>query len=294
MNKLIRTFMLLAAVIPLAGKAQRTAEVSGTYTYVVSDNDRITLREAKRKCVELAKAEAIKKEFGQLVTSDVIDTNAETNGESVSSYFWENTVAMAKGEWLGDTKEPVINIAYEDGKLIFTAEVCGTVREIIQAQTSIKWDIMKDVHGKKEPTMSFVSGERIYVQLRSPSNGYVAIYLILGENETSCLLPYKHDATGRVPVNSGRDYVFFDKEVDPTASHYKLSTNKGLEYNQVVVIYSPNPFTKCIDNVGDARHPNSLSTREFQKWLLSCQRTDRDMVVLKKWVEIQNHRQGDN
>lgn len=266
--------------------AQREATVSGKYTYTITDHDDITLRAAKLKCMELAKAAAIKAEFGELITSDVIDSNVETNGELKSSYFWENTVAMAKGEWLGDTQPPVVNIVYEDGKLVFSVEVHGRAREIIQAKTDLKWEVQKDGQDGHKETSYFDSGERVYVKFRSPSDGYVAVYLMAGDDETSCLLPYPKDSDGQHPVKGGRDYVFFDKSVDPLAYHYKLSTKREQEDNQLVIIYSPNPFTKCNDITGDKLHPNSLSTHDFQKWLLHCQRMDRDMVVNKKWVKI--------
>ncbi len=285
----IRLFLSLCIMMPFVAVAQRTVTVNGTYTYIVGDNDDISLREAKVKCVELAKAEAIKAEFGEMITSDVIDTNLETNGEASSSFFWENTVAMAKGDWLGDTKSPELDIEYKDGKLVFKAEVWGKVREIVQAKTDLKWNIMKEILGQKSETTSFVSGERIFVRFRSPSDGYVAVYLIVGDDETSCLLPYRKDPSGMFKVRNGKEYIFFDKDEDPRASFYKLSTQHEKEANQLVVIYSPNPFAKCTDITGDARHPNSLSTHDFQKWLLKCQRADRDMVVAKKWVTIRKN-----
>lgn len=289
MMSYIRLFLSLCIMMPFVAVAQRTVTVNGTYTYIVGDNDDISLREAKVKCLELAKAEAIKAEFGEMITSDVIDTNLETNGEATSSFFWENTVAMAKGDWLGDTKSPELDIEYKDGKLVFKAEVWGKVREIVQAKTDLKWNIMKEILGQKSETTSFVSGERIFVRFRSPSDGYVAVYLIVGDDETSCLLPYRKDPSGMFKVRNGKEYIFFDKDEDPRASFYKLSTLHEKEANQLVVIYSPNPFAKCTDITGDARHPNSLSTHDFQKWLLKCQRADRDMVVAKKWVTIRKN-----
>lgn len=289
MMSYIRLFLSLCIIMPFVAVAQRTVTVNGTYTYIVGDNDDISLREAKVKCIELAKAEAIKAEFGEMITSDVIDTNLETNGEATSSFFWENTVAMAKGDWLGDTKSPELDIEYKDGKLVFKAEVWGKVREIVQAKTDLKWNIMKEILGQKSETTSFVSGERIFVRFRSPSDGYVAVYLIVGDDETSCLLPYRKDPSGMFKVRNGKEYIFFDKDEDPRASFYKLSTLHEKEANQLVVIYSPNPFAKCTDITGDARHPNSLSTHDFQKWLLKCQRADRDMVVAKKWVTIRKN-----
>lgn len=294
MKSYLNNLLFLSLLTPTMVMAQRTATVQGTYTYVVGDNDNITLREAKLKCVELAKADAIKTEFGELITSDVIDTNVETNGEASSSYFWENTVAMAKGDWLGDTKAPEISVTYVNGKLIFHANVWGKAREIIQAKADLKWSILKDGNDQKVETTSFNSGERIYMKFRSPSAGYLAVYLIVGDDETSCLLPYRRDPDGMQPVRSGKDYLFFEKEADPLATYYKLSTKREVEDNQLVVIYSPHPFTKCNDITGDERHPNSLSTHDFQKWLLKCQRADRNMVVVKKWVKIRKANTGNH
>ena len=281
----ILTSLLL---LPLTDYAQRVAEVTGSYTYEVSENDDISLRQAKIKCVELAKAAAIKAEFGELITSDVIDSNVETNGESTTSYFWENTVAMAKGDWLGNTVPPVINIEYKNDRLVFTAEVQGKAREIVQSKTDIRWDIMKDGNGKRIVSNNFDSGERVYAKFRSPADGYVAVYLIVGDDETSCLLPYHRDDDGRYPVKGGKTYLFFDKEEDPDAVAYKMKTKLSQEDNQFVIIYSPHPFTKCNDISKGKLHPNSLNTHDFQKWLLRCQREDHDMVVSKKWIKILN------
>ena len=279
----------LCYLLPLGAGTQKVMEVHGTYTYAVGENDNITLREAKRKCVELAKAEAIKAAFGELITSDVIDSNTETKGESSTSYFWENTVAMAKGEWLEDTQPTHIKIAYAQDRLLFTAEVWGKAREITQTQTDLQWSVLREDNGQKKETAEFTAGERVFVKFRSPADGYVAIYLITGDDETACLLPYKKNVTGRNPIRHNREYLFFDKQEDPEATYYKLSTQHETEENQLVVIYSPNPFTKCNDITGDKLHPNSLSTHDFQKWLLKCQRADKDMVVNKKWIKIKKN-----
>lgn len=284
--KLLSVFILMCANLQPSAFAQKTVAVHGVYNYEVSTNDNVTFKEAKLKCIELAKAEAIKGEFGELITSDVIDTNVETNGEATSTFFWENTVAMAKGVWLGETKPTEFNVEYTDNKLIFKAEVWGTAREIIQAKADLKWKIMKEVDGKMQESNRFINGERVFLNFRSPADGYLAIYLITGDDETACLLPYKKDPTGRFRIKRGTVYTFFNREVDPETVQYRLKTNHPLEDNQLVIIFSPNPFTKCNDITGDARHPNSLSTHDFQKWLLSCQRADSDMVVDKRWLKI--------
>ena len=289
MNKRIAYFILaILTLIPVSATAQKDVEVHGTSVYEVGENDNITLREAKRKCLELAKAEAIKAEFGELITSDVIDTNAETNGETTTSFFWENTIAMAKGDWLGDTQEPQLDIEYKDGKLVFTAEVWGRAREIMQSKADLKWKILREENGEKEETNRFRDKDKIYISFRSPADGYVAVYLIQADDDTSCLLPYKNDSDGRFQIKRGKEYVFFDRESDPAnyPYPYKLTTKHAMEDNQLVIIYSPNPFTKCNDVSNDPKRPNTLNTHDFQKWLLKCQRSDSDMIVNKKWVKI--------
>ena len=285
-SKLLSLFLLASVNLPLCVLAQKTVQVHGEYSYEVSENDNITFREAKRKCIELAKAEAIKAEFGEMITSDVIDTNVETNGEATSSFFWENTVAMAKGDWLGDTKPAELSIEYEDGKLIFKAEVWGTAREIKQAKADLKWKIMKRDDGEMEETNRFFDRERVFLSFRAPADGYLAVYLITGDDLSSCLLPYAKDPTGKYQVKRGKEYVFFDKENDPETVRYILSTEQPMEDNEFVIVFSPNPFIVSNNTAGDRKRPATMPTFEFQKWLLRAQRADSDMLVDKRWVKI--------
>lgn len=289
MKQLLSALLLLAAsCLPATLWADKGVSVHGTYTLTIGDNDDITLRDAKRKCIEMAKADAIKKEFGELVSSDVMDQNVEVNGESVSSYYWENTVAQARGTWLADRQPAQLNIVYSAGKLIVSAEVWGEAREIKQAQTELEWDIMKPNGDKRVKATQFGNRERIYVTFRAPADGYVAVYLLEGHDETSCLLPYPKDNDGKFPIKGGKSYTFFDKTTDQEAVHYVLKTAQAVEDNELIIIYSPNPFVKCNDKSNDPKRPGQLNTRDFQKWLLKCQRADEEMVVNKRWVKIVN------
>ena len=78
----------ILCLCPSMSWAQKEEKVHAIYTYSIGFDDNITLHDARLRSIELAKAEAIKAEFGELVTSDVIDTNGD---------YWENTVAKAKG-----------------------------------------------------------------------------------------------------------------------------------------------------------------------------------------------------
>lgn len=279
--------LFLAGILAssIGASAQRTAHVNGKYSYIVTDNDNITLKEAKIKCIELAKADALKNEFGMMVFSDFINSEHMDNDE-ISSYYLMDTSSSVKGEWLGDDREPAISIEVNGDDLVFTAEVWGTAREIIRAATELKWEAMKDVDGKRIAADKFDSGERFFLNFKAPIDGYVAAYLITGDDDTACLLPYKRDSSGRVPVKGGKEYVFFDKTVDPAATYYKLSTGRELEIDQLVVVFSPHPFTKDVSISSDSRKPDHIGQKDFAKWLLKNQRADKDMVVGRKIVTI--------
>lgn len=284
LSLLLMQATMLLYVLP--AYAQKIEKVHGVYTFEVSDEDNVTLREAKRRCIEMAKGQALREKFGSLVASDIIESNVETNDGEANSQFWENTVDMAQGEWLGETKPPLISASYTDGKLLFKAEVWGEARKIERAKTDIQWSIVHDVNGQLVETKAFTSGERLYVNFKSPASGFVAIYLIENYENTYCLLPYKNDKTGQFAVTAGRNYTFFDKRTDEHAKQYPLKTDREVEANTLVLIYSPNPFTKCIDERGDMRHPDMVSTLDFQKWLLKNQKADKGMMVVKKQVVI--------
>lgn len=279
------TISLFLLMVFTTLSAQRTASVHGISTFSISENDNITLKEAKIKCIEEARAEAIKDEFGELILSDFIISEREVNDE-ISSIYLKDVASSVKGEWLADEKEPKVDIEYDGKNLNFTVEVWGKAREIIRAKTDLKWQVMKDHEGKKIKSEQFDSGDRFFVKFKSPSDGYVAIYMITSDKETTCLLPYRKDNSGRYKIKGGKEYVFFDKEEDPNASYYKLTTNQPQEMNQLLIIYSPHPFAKCSDKSVDPRHPNVIEMKDFAKWLLKNQRADNEMMIERKLVTI--------
>ncbi|MCM1489485.1 MAG: DUF4384 domain-containing protein [Muribaculum sp.] len=267
-------------------RAQRTATVSAKYDYVLGENDNVTIRQAKLKALDMARSEAIKNEFGMLVASDFINTEVGANDE-FSSYYMAETSTSVKGEWLGDESEPKVEMMLDpNGDLHFIAEVKGKAREIVRAKTDLKWSVQRVAGGRKTDADEFDNKERFYINFKSPADGYLAVYLITGDDDTSCLLPYRSDTSGRFEVKGGEEYALFDKSLNPKADYYRFSTQLPRESNQLVVLYSPHPFTKCTDTSKDPKRPNVLSQKDFAKWLLKMQRADNELVVNKKWVTI--------
>jgi len=290
-------FLLIGLNIPLSSFAQRTAMVEGESEYVVGVDDNITFAEAKQRCIDEARTNALKKEFGEMVVSDFIDTNVEVDGKQVGSYTGDEVRTLAKGDWLGDTQEPEISIEFIDGKLYFKAHVWGEAREVVQAQTDVSVIIQRQGAKEKEPSTQFLDGENFFVNFQSPIDGYVVIYLEdIASGVASCLLPYRKSPSRSVYVKSGRAYTFFDKELDndPNADKMRLRTSKAVERDNLVVIFSPKKFTKCIANTVDAKHPDLVPIREFRTWLRKNQKLDNEMVVVQRSVKITNPNVVDN
>lgn len=278
--------MLVVTGTSHVASAQKTATVSADYTFQVSPTDNITFQNARIKSIEYARAKAISDQFGTLVASDFMSTEMGVTNDTRSFYVLD-TQNSARGTWLEDLETPEVKVECVNNEILFTAHVKGIAREIKRASTEIEVTISNEpeIKGKKSVEV-FNSGERIYLDFRAPHDGYVAIYLITGDEETSCLLPYRNAASDRVFVKGGRHYVFFDKNVDPTATQYKLKTPYDREFNQLVVIFSRQPFNKCTDFSSDELHPNWLSRKDFANWLLKNQRADDEMVVKRIWIAI--------
>lgn len=291
-NKKILTLVMLSAVwflfVQMTNKSN-TKKVHGTATMIIDLSDNITMSEAKVECVKKARCEAIKEAFGETIVSNTNMVDAEVNGQDLSQ-FVEETNLMLQAEWLRDTKEPEVTIAYEEGKLIVKAEVWGEASEMKQPQIDLKWKVLCGGTDDRFESSTFKNKERVYVSFRAPVAGYVAIYLLDSNNkEASCLLPYKTNASGMQKVAANKKYIFFDRNSDPKAIGYNLTTKAPVEIDQVVLIFSPHPFAKCAEITGDRRHPNSLAIEDFTKWLNKLRTYDSDMVIDKtKYLKITN------
>lgn len=283
-----KIYILLAFILlDISASAQREVEVEGTSVLVMEED--MTLGEAKKKVIENAKVEAIKSEFGTMVVNNVLIHTNDNNGNTNSGYS-ESTLEVAKGDWLGDTAPAAISVSFTGGKLILTATVKGIAREILHAKTQIEWNTLNkpNLNGI---TTTFNNGDNIYVSFRSPRNGYVALYLIGPDGKAYCLLPYAATSNGQYSVIANKQYLFFDSESDMESNKkYRMTTNMNVENNDVILIFSPNPFNKTYDRKETSRLPNSVSGMEFQQWILKCQQSDRDMIVSKKSVKIINNK----
>lgn len=283
-------FLLAGIALPQMSYGQRTAEVVGEYEVQFRDDYEITFYDAKRRCIELAKNDALKNEFGEWVGHFVEIDDTGKDGKNTGSYFRERLEVRGKGEWLGDTREPEIEIAYHDGTLFYKARVWGKAREIVTNHALLKWMIQHDDVSGRQVTLNLKHKERFFVNFQSPIDGYVAIYLMEEDGNGSCLLPYRRSNLRSYEVKGGRDYTFFDKnmDLDPLVDRLSLSTVKPRERFTIWLVFSPNRFTKCVDKKVDASHPNSVSIKDFREWKMQNQLSDHDMQIESKTIIVVN------
>lgn len=269
--------------------AQRTENVHGVYTYTVGEDETFSIAEMRHKCIVGAQNEAIKEKFNENIKANTNMVDMDISGEAISR-FVEEIEAYSAAEWLGDSKPSVFKADYAADRLTFTAEVWGEAREITQPSVDLRWSILCGGTTDSYQSKKFNNRDRIYIKFKSPVSGYLAIYVLDSSNKkASCRLPYRSNTSGRFEVMAGQEYVLFDRDFDVNATPYRMVTNKPLELNNVVLIFSPNPFTKCNDDAGDFRHANSVDIDDFEKWLRKTRKRDNDMVVDRsQWLVITN------
>ena len=287
--------LIILAVFPLIAFAQREREVSGEYTYYAPLN--ITPNEAIATAIEKAKIQALAEAFGTLVDMQSTSVIQNDNGKSNTNFFSLGESSV-KGEWLGDTREPETEVKIDPGFMIAKAKVWGHAREIVSAPIEISAKLLKQTNGKHDEDQ-FHHGEQLYLSFKSPTKGYLAVYLMDGNGVAYCLLPYSEDEDGQFTVKANKSYILFSKdraEKDEKCQEYDMTCEKeAAEQNMVYVVFSPNKFTKANDNeyskIIDVNGKPELSPRglpfdDFQKWLMRCRRADKDMQVIIKPIVI--------
>lgn len=283
-QRIITIFLAITLALSLYAKDEKERDVHGAYTITIADTDDVTLAQALQQCVIAARVEAMRDAFHEAISSDVLTYDENVNGQETSAY-WESTLARINADWIADTREPAITVAYDDHKLTFTAEVWGKARRVTHNRAQLDLHVYNQGlqrDSRKVETLEFAHGEIISIDFATPASGYLAVYIIDQKNdEVSCLIPVANTGEGSKKVVGGQKYAFFD--------HPKvMKTPYPLELDQLVVIYSPNPFVKCPDVVAASSPISRCSADAFNRWLAASRTTDKDMTVETRTITIRN------
>ena len=288
---MLRYWLLVICVLTgtaLQAVAQKTRKVTAEYTYYVPEN--VPLAEAKRTALQRAQLQAIADAFGTIIARSNSSTVKNENGRSEVKVQALGT-SEVKGEWLHTDGEPEYEVSYEEGMLIVTARVKGIIREIVNAPVDFQAKILRNGTEDKFEEEEFRDGDDLYLSFRSPTDGFLTVYLVDATETAYCLLPYRNDTSGRVAVKGNGHYVFFSTAEAPAekramVDEYTMTCEKTSEINQIYIIFSPQLFTKAVDRNGKKLQPRQLSCEEFQQWLFNCRKQDAEMRVEVKNILI--------
>jgi len=273
--------LLLSVLFTIPVFSQKMKTVEGEYTYHAPEN--VTLEEAKRIALDRAKIQALADAFGTIV-SQTNATHVQNRNGSSDIDFLSVGGSEVKGEWIETVGEPQYDISYEQGMLVVKVSVKGKVREIVSAQIDIKAKVLRNGTEDKFESDEFRDGDDLYLSFVSPVSGYLAVSLVDAEQKAYCLLPYRSQTDGIYKVEANRRYVFFNIKDAPAAERqfvdeYVMTCSRSSEYNQIYVIFSPQPFAKAADNAAAETLPRELSFEDFQKWLVKNRKQNEQMYI---------------
>ncbi len=282
-NFMATMFMVALALLasgPIFMANAQVKKVKGEYTYYGDKNDSPAM--SKRKALEGARLDAISKEFGTIVTQDVlqsdrIDANGETNK------FFSLSETEVKGEWIADEGTPVYEVSLDkDDNLVVKCRVAGTAKEITNEAVDFEALVLRNGNTKGNASTDFKSGDNLFMYVTTPVDGYMAAFLLQEDGRVIKMLPYRGDPGQEVKLTKNYDYVFFDPskaagsfgEIDP----YEMYAPDGVEFNKMYVVFSPKAFSLPMTKVGSDQLTYTPED-EFSKWLVKARRNDSKMGV---------------
>jgi len=268
--------------------AQKPVKICGEYTYIAPEN--VSLEQARQTALDRAKIEALAEKFGTTVSqsnSTVVENKDGASDVRLLSFGGSEV----KGEWIETTQEPKYDISYTQGTIVVKVSVCGNARAIVGAGIDFTAKVLKNGTEAKFESDNFKDGDALYLLFRSPTDGYLTVYLVDDSQTAYCLLPYMNAPSGNARIKSGKEYVFFsqqnaDKDEAAIVDGYELTTGKSAENDFLYVIFSPNEFTKANDKTGGEALPRQLPLADFQQWLAKNRTRDKDMKVEVKGLTI--------
>ena len=287
--------VVLSAVSVLGVFAGRTRTITGEYTYALPAD--MSQEDGKQVALERAIITALADEFGTVVSQDNTRRIENTGGESETDFYSVGR-STVKGEWLETIGEPTFTIQVDSHGVVFiTCKVKGKARSRESADVSFSAVLLRNGLTDRYVSSEFKSGDNLYLQFKSPTDGYVAVYLADAEGNAFTMLPYKSSHAGAVSVKANEQYIFFSVDAVPyeqrgEVDEYRLETSRKVEYNTLYVVFSVKEFVKAVDNSGGTSLvsgydlPRWQPFADFQQWLSKQRSFDDKMQVETLTVRI--------
>ena len=290
-------FFLLIVFLPGLSFARdpKVKTVNVEFNYQI--HPRESLEEARLNAIQQAKLKGIEDEFGTALSQTNFSniSNSNLGSEERFNSFAESDV---NGEWI-ETLFEEVNFVPHGGLTFYNVKLKGKVRELISNRIDLDWALMAngtDTLKNKLRNDTFTVGDYMYLYFMSPVDGYLAIYLSDCDEEqmVQCLVPYRGVNEGSMKIEANKPYVLFSREhadesIRNKVGRIKVNSHNPIDYNRLVILFSPKEFTKTIDNdapssiitdtYGNEIHtlPRQLDFMTFQKWLAKTRLKDPDM-----------------
>ena len=252
--------------------------VSGTYTYY--GHPGMTMVEAKEKALEGAQNEALRSEFGTLVSQDVVQTNEIINDKEKMA-FLSSTQSTVRGEWLATTGTPQYEERYENGVPVVTCKVSGRGRKLSNKAPELVANALT-APDKRAVSSEFKDSQDIFVYIKSPERD-VFVMICLEDEDGTVYKMFPFESTpAQATLKKGYDYILFDKDRpggslgDMPGDGLYITTDK-LALNRLYVVYSPNYFRKGGWKYLDEAGLDTMTTRNFNKLMIELRRADEEM-----------------
>lgn len=273
--------LLLALFSCHTTRAQKVKTVRVEATEQIEIEDGMTLEEAEYLTILKAREKALEYQFGRDIYQGNVMTIDEQSGEMTSI-----SESYVKGSWVSTISESCKKVVDARGNVWMRCSVKGRAKALTKPPIYFVAEPL-DCEDKRCKTTAFFNDEDFYLYFRSPVDGFVAAYFMM-EDQVQCLLPYEGMEGNSKAVEADKEYVLFSEK---SAPDYFMFTDKNMETDLLIVIFSPTDFTKPILNEGqpDSDHyelPKQLSIEEFQKWLGRQRAAYEDLEVKNIVVTI--------
>ena len=282
-----------------AQENSRAKTAKGSYTYEIPKS--MSYEQACQAALIKAQNDAIAEAFGLSMSesNDIFISNID--GKSSTS-FHSTSQGSVRGVWLADETAPKYEKFLQDGRDWVKVTVKGKAREIVSAGIDFEVAPIRYKADKELATDVFKNGDDFFLYFKSPVDGYLTVFLFdIAAGEAFCLLPYQDSGKGAYPIKFNEEYYFFstnhaqagEGKVDELVM--TCAEGKPEEYNQLFIVFSPNPYAKKMATTGQKQLtdelviPSSLEYKDFNKWLMKCQQKDEQMEVRRIPIKIINH-----
>lgn len=270
--------IIMMAVQAVAAFAADDKAVSGSYTYY--GHAGMSMVEAKEKALEGAQNEALRNEFGTLVSQDVVQTNEIINDKEKMA-FLSSTQSTVRGEWIATTGTPQYEERFENGVPVVTCKVSGRGRKLSNKAPEILVNALS-APDKRAVSSEFKDSEDIFVYVKSPERDIFVMVCLEDEDGTVYKMFPFESTPAQATLTKGYDYILFDKnrpskQLGEMPGDGLYITTDKLALNRLYVVYSPNYFRKGAWNYLQDAGLDTMSTRDFNKLMIELRRADEEM-----------------